>query len=87
MGVVKVEDKNLEKDLISLIENLEFGTLLVVISRNIKKFNKYWLSEFWKTYTEILYNMEEMSKEELEEKLNLMKLFVKNMLAKPNYIQ
>jgi hypothetical protein len=82
-----MEDKSLEKDLISLIENLEFDTLLAVISRNIKEFNKFWLNEFWKTYTEILYNIDEMSKEELEEKLNLMKLFVKNMLAKPNYIQ
>jgi len=80
-------ENNLEKDLISLIDNLEFETLLAVISRNIKEFNKFWLNEFWKTYTEILYNIDEMSKEELEEKLNLMKLFVKNMLAKPNYIQ
>jgi hypothetical protein len=80
-------ENNLEKDLISLIDNLEFETLLAVISTNIKRFNKFWLSEFWKTYTEILYNIDEMSKEELEEKLNLMKLFVKNMLAKPNYIQ
>ena len=80
-------ENNLEKDLISLIDNLEFDTLLAVISRNIKEFNKYWLVEFWKIYTEILYNIDEMSKEELEEKLNLMKLFVKNMLAKPNYIQ
>ena len=87
MGVVKVEDKDLERDLISLIENLEFDTILEVVSRNIKEFNKFWLNEFWKTYTDILYNMEDMSKEELEEKLNLMKLFVKNMLAKPNYIQ
>jgi hypothetical protein len=86
MGVAKMEN-NLEKDLISLIDNLEFETLLAVISRNIKEFNKFWLNEFWKTYTEILYNIDEMSKEELEEKLNLMKLFVKNMLAKPNYIQ
>jgi len=77
---------NLEKDLINLIDNLEFDTLLALVSRNIKEFNKYWLIEFWKTYTEILYNMEEMSKEELEEKLNLMKIFVKNMVAKPNYI-
>jgi len=84
--VIKMEN-NLEKDLISLIDNLEFETLLAVISRNIKEFNKFWLNEFWKTYTEILYNIDEMSKEELEEKLNLMKLFVKNMLAKPNYIQ
>jgi len=80
-------ENNLEKDLISLIDNLEFETLLAVISINIREFNKFWLSEFWKTYTEILYNIDEMSKEELEEKLNLMKLFVKNMLAKPNYIQ
>ena len=84
--MIKMEN-NLEKDLISLIDNLEFETLLAVISRNIKEFNKFWLNEFWKTYTEILYNIDEMSKEELEEKLNLMKLFVKNMLAKPNYIQ
>jgi len=84
--VIKMEN-NLEKDLISLIDNLEFETLLAVISRNIKEFNKFWLNEFWKTYTEILYNIDEMSKEELEEKLNLMKLFVKNMLVKPNYIQ
>jgi hypothetical protein len=80
-------ENNLEKDLISLIDNLEFDTILAVISRNIKEFNRYWLIEFWKTYTEILYNIDEMSKEELEEKLNLMKLFVKNMLSKPNYIQ
>ena len=80
-------ENNLEKDLISLIDNLEFETLLAVISTNIREFNKFWLNEFWKTYTEILYNIDEMSKEELEEKLNLMKLFVKNMLAKPNYIQ
>jgi hypothetical protein len=80
-------ENNLEKDLISLIDNLEFDTLLALISRNIKEFNKYWLLEFWKIYTEILYNIEEMGEEELEEKLNLMKLFVKNMLAKPNYIQ
>jgi len=85
--MLSFKDNNLEKDLISLIDNLEFETLLAVISRNIKEFNKFWLNEFWKTYTEILYNIDEMSKEELEEKLNLMKLFVKNMLAKPNYIQ
>lgn len=80
-------ENNLEKDLISLIDKLEFDTILAVISRNIKEFNKFWLNEFWKTYTEILYNIDEMSKEELEEKLKLMKLFVKNMLSKPNYIQ
>jgi hypothetical protein len=86
MGAIKMEN-NLEKDLISLIDKLEFDTILAVISRNIKEFNKFWLNEFWKTYTEILYNIDEMSKEELEEKLKLMKLFVKNMLSKPNYIQ
>jgi hypothetical protein len=84
MGAVAMND--LEKDLISLIDNLEFDTLLVAVSKNIKKFNRYWLTEFWKTYTDILYNIDEMSKEQLEEKLNLMKLFVRNMVAKPNYI-